>query len=293
MNVCVPHWPEVSIIVPSLDDSRKHHLDALLKDLEKQTFQAYHLHVIRGDRRQGRAINQGIREAQEDIVIILDDDTRLANDRVLENVLSCLLSDPGIGMAGASTLIPEWANGLQRRAMRELPRRTFPLVEVPTESDMVQHPCCAMRKSLFLEIGGEREDIVRGLDPDLRQRVRDRGYRVVIAPQCGVYHLLPSRFFGLMAMAFRNGKGSAFAQRTHPELIVETGDGFDEGFARRVPFGERILRYPARILQALIEGKPILFCWLLVYALGHAMGYVWLWRFMQEEVSCEDPARDQ
>lgn len=285
--------PKVTVVIPSLDRSRSRYLEALMRDLEGQTLQDFEVRVVEGDRRQGRAINRGVCEARGDIIVILDDDTRLASDSVLERLVECLDHDPSIGMVGASTLVPDWANRLQKRAMRELPRRVFPLVSEVTQSDMVQHPCCALRREVFREAGGEREDIVRGLDPYLRQRIRDCGYRVVVAPNCGVYHLLPARFSDLMRMAFRNGAGSAFAQRTHPELVMETGDGFDESFSRRVPFRSRIVRYPFRILDALCHGRPILFCWLLAYALGHACGYLWLWRGMKERERVESPSGNQ
>ena len=275
--------PMVSIIIPSLDDSRKAYLDALLKDLEQQTFQDYELHVIKGDRRQGRAINRGARRARGDVLLILDDDTRLADEDVVERVVRCAKEDPSVGMAGASTLIPDWASALQKKAMKNLPRRTFPLVDEVTDSDMAQHPCCAIRKDVFFEVGGEREDIVRGLDPDLRHRIRRAGYRVVIAPRCGIYHMLPDSFSGLMRMAFRNGVGSAYAQRKHPELIVETGDGSDETFRRRVPFQKRVLRYPGRALRALSAGNGLLFSWLVCYAAGHLCCTLWLWRRLEAQ----------
>ena len=275
--------PMVSIIIPSLDDSREGTLNALLRDLEKQTFQDYELHVIRGDRRQGRAINRGARKARGEVLLILDDDTRMANEEVVERVVRCVRGDQTIGMAGASTLIPDWATPLQRKAMEALPRRTFPLVDQVTDSDMAQHPCCAIRKDVFHEVGGEREDIVRGLDPDLRHRIREAGYRVVIAPQCGIYHMLPDTFSGLMRMAFRNGMGSAYAQRIHPELIVETGDGMDETFRRKVPFLDRLLRYPLRGINAVFSRNGLLFSWLVCYAFGHVCCTLWLWRRLEAQ----------
>jgi len=275
--------PLVSIIIPSLNESRKRLLDSLLKDIETQTFQDFEILVIRGDARQGRAINRGARMAQGNILLIFDDDSRLADEYVVERVVRCVQEDASIGMAGASTLIPDWASPLQKRAMAMLPRRFFPLVDQTMDSDMAQHPCCAIRKDVFWEVGGEREDIIRGLDPDLRHRIRQAGYRVVIAPRCGIYHMLPDSYGGLMRMAFRNGMGSAFAQKKYPEWIVQTGDGVDEGFERWVPFRTRLARYPRRVAKTLLSGNLLLFSWLIMYAVGHACCSIWWWRRLETQ----------
>ena len=81
-------------------------------------------------------------------------------------------ADPAIGMAGASIVIPPEANAFQRKAALEFPRFNTPVVDQVTDSDLACHSCCAFPLRVFEEVGREREDILRGLDPDLRVRLR-------------------------------------------------------------------------------------------------------------------------
>ena len=108
---------------------------------------------------------------------------------------------------------------------------------------MVQHPCLVMPRSLFLEIEGEDEELVRGLDPVLRKKVRDAGRRVAIIADTWVYHLIPDGFWKVMRMYYRNGRGSGFASKNYPDRVLELSDGYDGGsFDERKPFFFRVRR---------------------------------------------------
>ena len=167
-----PDYPKVSVIIPTLDAYRGGYFPKLLEQIKKQTFQNFEVIIVKGDPRQGRAINTGVSLARGDIIITLDDDTRLGNDRVFENLVKIMDEHPEIGMAGVSNLVPDDAPWLVRRVMKEVPRRSSEFVKEITESDMAEHPCCAIRKSVFMEVGGENELIPRGLDPYLRSEIR-------------------------------------------------------------------------------------------------------------------------
>jgi hypothetical protein len=177
--------------------------------------------------------------------------------------------DLSIGMSGAACEIPEWASSFQKRAMKEIPRRYFPTQSQSVDSDMVQHPCLLMRTEFFKSIGGEDEDLIRGLDPVLRKKVRDAGKRVVVVRDTWVYHLLPPTWRALLKMYFRNGKGSGYAQRYFPERVLELTDGCDEGsFVEKRPLFFRISRRLEGCLRALFCGQWIQFSTDLAYAFG-------------------------
>lgn len=247
----------LSVVIPSRRGPGEPTLDRLLADqLPRQTFQAFDVHVVAGDDRQGRAINEGVRKAAGEFVATMDDDIELGDEKVLENLVRLLDGDATVGIAGASCPIPADATPFQRAALRQIPRRYFPVVRVPTDSDMVQHGCLLMRRDLFWRIGGEDEDLVRGLDPIIRARVREAGLRVVVAPETWFYHRPPRTAAALMRMYFRNGRGSAFAARRFPERVLELGDGFEGGrFPLRRPLGYRVGRRIWNIGRALVTGE--------------------------------------
>ncbi|MGE3165580.1 MAG: glycosyltransferase [Planctomycetota bacterium] len=266
--------PTVSVVVPTLDRHRRGLLDRLLLDLRSQTLARFEVLLVIGDRRQGRAINRGVREARAEIVVTMDDDTEVRTPRLLENLVDTLNSDPSLGLVGASTVVSEGASWFQRAACHQVPRRFFPIVDRVTDSDMVQHPCLALRRETFLAIGGEDEQLIRGLDPLLRHKVRSAGLRVVIAPNSPISHPLPDRFVDVLRMYYRNGRGSAFAQKHFPERIYSLSDGYcGNQFRERVPFLRRVASYPWRIARSILTLQWIRLGTELAYGTGFLVEY--------------------
>lgn len=267
--------PRVSVIIPSLDGYRDGCVPRLLDSVNAQTFHDFEVHVIKGVAPQGKAINQGAARAEGDILIILDDDSRLADDTVFGKLVAALDANPTIGMAGASIVLPPDATPFQRRASSQFPRFNMPVVDKVTDSDLACHGCCAMPAKAFAEVGGEREDILRGLDPDLRVRLRAAGYRVVLAPQARVYHPLPDGWRRLLRTFFRNGFGSAYARKFRPDSVYETHERLNAvGFRPKTSLAYRVARFPVRLLEALAQGRFIRFGAYCAYACGYFWGFL-------------------
>ncbi len=265
----------VTVVIPTSGDDRAEMLIPLLDQLPGQTLRPDEVLVVRGDRRQGRAINRAARVAGGDVLVTLDDDTRLGHPEVLERVVGLLRDDPTVGLSGAATEIPPDAPAWLRAAYRQIPRRWFPAVETAVDSDMVQHPCLAIRRELFFAIGGEDEEIPRGLDPLLREKVRARGLRVAIAPRAFVYHLLPGTFAGIWRQSFRNGRGSATVRRHWPDRVRSLSDGREEGrpWADRPPLPVRV----TKVLAGMASDLCLLRWIRLAYRLAYVSGYIGGW----------------
>jgi GT2 family glycosyltransferase len=264
--------PRVSVIIPSRDGYRDGHVPRLLASLDAQSFRDFEVHLIKGVFPQGRAINEGAAQAEGEYLVICDDDARLADETVLQRLVDALAGDEAIGMAGASILVPPEAGRFQQRAARQFPRFNMPAVDTITDSDFACHGCCAFPKRVFDEVGGEREDIIRGLDPDLRVRLRDAGYRVVLVPGAVAYHPLPSGWRAVLRLFFRNGFGSAYAQKFHRDSVYETHESVDvSNFKPRNSFAYRVARYPIRLARAAATGQAIR----LVGYCSYACGYCW------------------
>lgn len=265
--------PRVSVIIPSWDGHRGGCVPRLLESIERQTFRDYEVHLVKGVAPQGRAINKGVAESRGEILLILDDDSRLADEHVFQRLVSTLDGDASIGMAGASIVLPPDASGFQRRAAMQFPRFHTPVVDTVTDSDLACHGCCAIPRRVFIEVGGEREDILRGLDPDLRVRLRGVGYRVVLAPNARIHHPLPEGWRRLLRTFFRNGYGSAYARKYQPESVYETHEELDSGsFQPRTTLAYRAARFPLRLVKALTTGQGMRFGAYCAYACGYIWG---------------------
>jgi len=264
--------PRVSVIIPSRDGVRNGHVPRLLASLDAQTYRDFEVHLIKGVFPQGRAINEGAALATGETIVVCDDDARLADETVLQRLVDALDGDASIGMAGANIVVPPEASAFQRRAARQFPRFNMPDVTEITDSDFACHGCCAFPRDVFFGVGREREDIIRGLDPDLRVRLRDAGYRVVLVPGATAYHPLPSGWRAVLRLFFRNGFGSAYAQKFHRDTVYDTHESVEvSGFQPRHGLLFRVARYPLRLARAAATGQAIR----LVGYCSYACGYCW------------------
>jgi glycosyltransferase involved in cell wall biosynthesis len=266
--------PRVSIVVPSLDGYRSGAVPRLLESVARQKYRDFETLVVRGISPQGRAINEGVRRSRGEYVVVVDDDSRLADDDVLARLVECLDSHPNVGMAGASIAMDPDASVFQRRAAKQFPRLHTPDVNAVTDSDLACHGCCAIPRRVFDEVGGEREDILRGLDPDLRVRLRAAGYRVALVPGARIYHPLPDGWRALAKTFFRNGFGSAYAQKFEPDSVYDTHEMVSsETFRPKTSLARRIARFPVRLIAAAFRGHDIRLVGYSVYAFGYAYGW--------------------
>jgi hypothetical protein len=264
----VPALPiRLSVVIPTLDGNRNGNLSRLLVQIERQDFKAHEVLVVRGDPRQGRAINIGAALAQGDYLLTLDDDTQLPDPATFGRLLGVMEEHADIGMVGGNNLIPEDASPLVRRVMQEIPRRSWPMVEEITDSDLAEHPLLVMRTGEFKAVGGENELIPRGLDPYLRMAFRSFNKRVVLMPKVVYHHLPPDRWGRLLRQFFRNGKQAAFTNRHFPQWVAETPNHHGP-FKAQVSMPIRLCRFPLRIASAFLAMKPTLFLCELAYAAG-------------------------
>lgn len=265
--------PRVTVIIPSRDGHRGGTVSRLVESMARQTYRDFEMELVKGVFPQGRAINEGAVRAHGAILVILDDDSCLADENVLQRLVDTLDQDASIGMAGASIVVSADASAFQRRAAQQFPRFHTPVVHAVTDSDLACHGCCAIPRRVFEAVGGEREDLIRGLDPDLRVRLRAAGYRVVLAPEARIYHPLPDGWPYLLRMFFRNGFGSAYARKFHPDCVYETHEALeDTGFQPRTAFVFRLVRFPMRLVRALAKGQWMRFAAYCAYACGYAWG---------------------
>lgn len=259
----------LSVIIPTSDAYRDGYFPRLLEQIHSQSMQSFELIVICGDPRQGRAINKGAAMARGKYLLTLDDDTSLPDGETFSKLVAAMEDNPRVGMAGGNNVIPKDATAFVRKAMEQVPRRSWQPVGKITDSDLAEHPCLIMRADVFRAVGGENELIPRGLDPYLRQVFRKAGWRVVVVPGIVYHHLPPCTCRKLIGQFFRNGRQAAFVNRRYPQWVIETPARHGE-FKPQAPLPMRVLRFFFHLLEAAVRGKPLWMLGEMAYALGFA-----------------------
>jgi hypothetical protein len=228
--------PAIALIIPSLDGD----VAPLLASVRCQTLRPAQIEVVRGVRPNGRARNMGVARTSAPLLVFVDDDAVLGDERVIERLVAPLLADPSIGVTGASKLLPLDAPWFQRWVAREVPRIVHPIVDQPLESNPdppsfyceITTTCCAMRREVFDAAGGFDDVLLRGVDTEFFVRIRrlrteERGlrtessflspqslvlsprYRFLLVPHTWTYHPAPSNLRALLRKHFLYGLGHA------------------------------------------------------------------------------------
>jgi GT2 family glycosyltransferase len=145
--------------------------------------------------------NAGVRAARGEIVVLLNSDTAVADPGWLRHLVVQALR-PGVGAVGAKLLYPNGtvqhagislgpgaqAVHLMRHARADDPAHRGLLARTRSVA-AVTGACLAMRRSLFLGVGGLDETLpVTGSDVDLCLRLRSLGYRVVWRADAVLFH---------------------------------------------------------------------------------------------------------
>jgi cellulose synthase/poly-beta-1,6-N-acetylglucosamine synthase-like glycosyltransferase len=214
--------PKVSIVIPSWNGE----VSRPMQGIEQQTFRDYQVEVTQRVSPSARARNLGARRARGDILLFIDDDASLGHEHVLQMMVDLLERDAQIAIVGVSQQVPVQAGRFQRAIASQLSRCSYPVVS----DNLVSNPpldrygftaittlCCAIRRTVFEEVGGFDEELPTGEDTDFFYRVRQHGYNLVVAANCWVYHDPPASLKDLLRKSFWYGVGHALEARKSPE----------------------------------------------------------------------------
>ena len=260
--------PRISVIIPSLDGSRGGNVPLLLSDLAAQTEQDFEVLVVVGVCPNGRARNVGVRRAAGRYVVAIDDDVRLGDERVLENLVRPFEERSDVGLTGASQLLPPNSSAFEEQSARALPRSLFPVQERLVDTDQVSHLCLAMPRELYWQLGGENEEIPSGTDPDLRQRVRRAGLRVVVVPHTWAYHPAPRSLMELLRTSYHRARNSRWVSRHFPGLALDVPAGVGAAVPEERPPAWRAGRLILAVMRGLLEMRLLFVAARLAWAVG-------------------------
>lgn len=270
--------PEVSVVIPSADGWRGGNLPRLEAAAREELGAEAEVVVVRGVRPCAAAHNEGARRAHGRVLLFLDDDVTPAVPGTL-SALARAAADPSIGIAGAAQIPPPDANLFQRWWARRMPRGRFGPVERLTDSDMATHAAMAIRREVYLGVGGEPDECWRADDQVLRARVRGRGLRVVVVPGCVVYHPPPRGWPEFLRRRARDGVAAAHDARVAPDAIVDmSGDGRGAWGGRRSRL-RRAGDWAAAGARAALSGDVATLASRAAFGAGYAAGVLFPGRF--------------
>lgn len=222
----------------------------------------------------GKARNEGARKAQGEVLIFMDSDIRLDQKTFVANLVSVLEPNPEIGACCPSFLLPPEANTFQKSYAAEVAHSETPLEEKITDVYAVPSTCCAVPRELFFKLGGFHEVMIRGEDSELTERVKNAGYRTVLAARTWCYHPAPANFRKLARTNLRNGSGVAFVDVFFPHLNFDIHLAGHKYFSPPQTWRQRQNRFFRMIVQSMRERKWLLFSAKFFYACGYAFGFV-------------------
>lgn len=208
--------PKISVIIPTLKKDEKS-LSLLISQIKEQTEKNLEIILVQNERPNGHARNVGVKKARGKYLICLDDDVTLEGNKVFENLIKPF-ENKKIGMTGASCLIPKDTNKIGR-GYGKIRDFEVPIVKKITDSDRVQHACCAFKTKVYKDIGWESDTLITGTDDDIRYRLRKNGFRVVLIPNTLVYHRPPETFKSIIKGSWNKGAGAAFALKNVPYVF--------------------------------------------------------------------------
>lgn len=272
--------PLVSIIIPSR--SEKDDVSGLLQDISRQAA-SFNTQIIRinGIAPPGRARNMGSKQAKGQWLVFIDCDIHLGDDFYLAHLIEFLDDKAKIGATCASLRLPLDASFFQRCYARQVPHCQVPIVELIEDVFMAPSACFAITKELFFRLGGFNEEIIRGEDSEFSMRLKEMGYRIVLAPKTWCYHAVPGNFCQLIKANFRNGAGVSFVDILYPALNIDVhprGITYTSGY---MTLGARIKRFIFSFCQAVFKMKVLLILSKIIYSAGYFYG-IFKYKFLNK-----------
>jgi cellulose synthase/poly-beta-1,6-N-acetylglucosamine synthase-like glycosyltransferase len=323
MKPSICEKPKVSIVIPTKNSSRM--IEKCLHSLLNQSYSNYELIIVDGHSvddtikivsgfpvriffeeggTRASACNVGILNSRGEIVAFTDDDCIVPEDWVEKIVKH--FEDHEVCVVGGPALIPNdsgpWENtfGAIRTLVLKVAHKLGPVEDI--------FGCnSAYRKSVVLEVGGFREDLLTTEETELHFRIMKSGGTLIYDPDMPVYHYPRVNLKKFLKQQYRYGLGKGLMLRLHPRalkisdvvamasifvplaLVPIFYFSFAFGLALfevllSIFFGiTLILSLYASINEKRIKYSPLIFLVLIFYVyaegLGHTVGLLKLRRF--------------
>ena len=164
--------------------------------------------------------NLAARQARGDLLAFIDSDC-LADSMWLRELVPAFKDEP-LGAIGGVVDSYFNDNGLDRYEKVKSSLNVSSWSRRSQKNDPFFYlPSCNLlvRRHLFLDIGGFKEELVVGEDVDLCWRIRKKGYHIEYRPEGRVYHKHRNRVISFCLRRFEYGTSEPLLNKLHPEKI--------------------------------------------------------------------------
>jgi len=154
-------------------------------EMVRENFPAASVLVHPVNRGAPAARNAAARTARGEILVFLDDDTRVEDPRFLERVRKLFETEREAAVVAFRILDP--ATRKPRRF--EIPHRRKDRFEEPCETSTFISAGCAVRRNVYETVGGMDESLTYGFEElDFSYRAIARGFRIFYRPDLWILH---------------------------------------------------------------------------------------------------------
>lgn len=216
--------PVVSVIIPTLDGTRSGNVERLVTRFKAQELRDLEIILSIGEHPNGHARNVGYAAANpgSKFLLFFDDDVDFEDSRMVSKFAEALGQNPDFGLVGALIKRPPDQNTLFLRWIeREGGRHVAEDIEEYAESNMVCHAGLGIRREVWEKVGGESSLIPTGTDTDLRIRIRQNGFKVILLPRTNVYHPFPASAGEMWKRTWEHGLKHPLFREVHPDAMDE------------------------------------------------------------------------
>jgi peptidoglycan/xylan/chitin deacetylase (PgdA/CDA1 family) len=164
------------------------------------------------------ARNNGLRNAQANIVLFLDDDILAGREMVAAHLARHAASEGGVVVLGR--IVPARVKGALHRQMAAWWREHYrDLSHKPASFTDLYTGQVSVPRNVALEVGGFDESLNYGEDVEFGYRLSMAGLPFVYSPQAASLDRNPKPAAGLLRDLFRSGQGSARIYRKWPGTL--------------------------------------------------------------------------
>ncbi|MFH1492670.1 MAG: glycosyltransferase [Candidatus Omnitrophota bacterium] len=249
--------------------------DKLLSDISRQKIDTtIEIHQIKGISTAGKARNIGAQRAKGEILIFIDDDISIGDDKALTKLIEPLIEDKSIGATFSALLIPSDSSSFQRSYADQIPRCEIPPVDKTTDAGAMSTHFCAIRKDVFFGVGRFNENLKRGEDPEFSFRAKGRELRLVQVANLICFHAVPNNLREVARLHFRNGVACAFTDKYYPHLNIDVDpQSILNPVGRQIRLF-RVGRFVCTFFRSIFKGQFLLLLAKISYIAGYFLGWI-------------------
>jgi len=166
------------------------------------------------------ARNNGVRQAQGDIILFTDADCTVSDNWIEE--MTCLLkSNPEV--VGAKGVYKTSQKSLVARFVQLEYEDKYDVMKRHKYIDFIDTYSACFRKHVFIKMDGYNRSfpVACAEDVELSFRLANAGYKMLFAPRAIVYHIHPDNFAGYLKKKYKFAYWRILAVRKNPNKIVK------------------------------------------------------------------------